>query len=88
MTSFSHAATISRPRPLDLLLPICPCLALVGAIGIVLSRDPLGQNADGILETIISLQRVTLFFWDQNRFANIVHLLASGIRSPVLNADF
>ncbi len=62
-------------------------LAFPAAVGLVLLRVPLSQNADGLLETIMSLQRVTLFYWGQARFANILPLLASPIRNPVANAD-
>ncbi len=62
-------------------------LAFPASVGIVVWRVPLSQNADGLLETIMSLQRLTLFYWGQSRFANILPLLASPIRNPVLNAD-
>lgn len=62
-------------------------LAFAAAVAIVLLRVPLSQNADGLLETVMSLQRLTLFYWGQSRFANLVPALAASIRDPVANAD-
>ncbi len=57
------------------------------SVALVLLRVPLSQNADGLLETVMSLQRLTLFYWGQSRFANILPALAAPIRDPVANAD-
>ena len=62
-------------------------LAFPAAVAVVLLRVPLSQNADGLLETVMSLQRLTLFYWGQSRFANILPALAAPIRDPVANAD-
>lgn len=47
---------------------------------------PLQQNADGLLLTIMSLQKLTLFFWEQDRFANLGPLLTAWITDPTTNA--
>ena len=62
-------------------------LAFPAAVAIVLLRVPLWLDADGLLETIMSLQRVTLFYWGQSRFANLLPLLTAPIRGAVANAD-
>lgn len=62
-------------------------LACPAALALVLGRVPLGQNADGLFGTVMSLQRLTLFYWGQSRFANLLPALAAPIRDPVANAD-
>lgn len=47
---------------------------------------PLQQNGDGLLLTVVSLQKLTLFFWEQDRFGNLGPLLAVWIRDPTANA--
>jgi hypothetical protein len=42
-------------------------------------------NADVILNSVMSLQNVTLFYWGQNRVANVLPLLIYPIRYPALN---
>lgn len=46
---------------------------------------PAYMNADTPLFSIMSLQRLTLFIWGQNRFINLVPLLASPLRQPDAN---
>lgn len=46
---------------------------------------PAALNADMILQSIISLQNVTLFYWGQNRFANVLPLLLQPITDPGWN---
>eukprot|EP01037_Dinobryon_pediforme_P001937 gene1937-1969_t len=53
---------------------------------LILTFVPLQQNADGLLLTIMSLQKLTLFFWEQDRFANLGPLLTAGITDPTANA--
>jgi hypothetical protein len=47
--------------------------------------SPEFLNADVILQSVMSLQNVTVFCWGQNRFANILPLVASPISNPALN---
>ncbi|QIL72529.1 hypothetical protein G7048_20510 [Diaphorobacter sp. HDW4B] len=49
---------------------------------------PQALNADVILNSVMSLQNVTLFYWGQSRLLNAVALLASFIRDPALNLYF
>ena len=46
---------------------------------------PAHLNADVLLQSVMSLQRVTLFYWGQNRLMNFLPLLLQGIRDPQLN---
>lgn len=47
---------------------------------------PLQQNGDGLLLTVMSLQKLTVFFWEQDRFGNLGPLLTAWIRDPTANA--
>ncbi len=49
-------------------------------------RSQGGQNSDGLLETMISTQKLTVFFWDQDRFANLLPLVTAFLRDPGANA--
>lgn len=42
-------------------------------------------NADVILNSIMSLQKLTLYYWGQNRLLNILPFIVSPIKSPSLN---
>ena len=42
-------------------------------------------HADGIMQSVMSLQGVELFFWGQNRFASVVPLLTGVIVDPDAN---
>lgn len=42
-------------------------------------------NADVILNSVMSLQNITLFYWGQNRVVNILPLVIYPIRDPALN---
>ena len=63
---------------------------IAGLFGIgvllVLSFVPWGQNADDLLPTIMSLQKITLYFWEQNRFGNLLPALTAWIADPTQNA--
>ena len=48
---------------------------------------PWAQNADDLMPTIVSLQKLTVYFWGQNRFANLLPMLTTWIRSPEQNAE-
>ena len=50
--------------------------------------SPEFLNADVIINSVISLQNVTLFYWGQNRLINLLPFLASLFRDPVLNLYF
>ncbi|RYF21796.1 MAG: hypothetical protein EOO77_05340, partial [Oxalobacteraceae bacterium] len=63
------------------------CVAAVMTALIVPLRYAVGQNADGLLQTLMSIQDLTLFYWQQDRFANLLPLLASPVTDPVLNAQ-
>jgi len=42
-------------------------------------------NADVILNSIMSLQNVTLFYWGQNRLINIIPFLLQIVNNPTIN---
>lgn len=42
-------------------------------------------HADGVMQSVMSLQGVELFFWGQNRFLSVVPFLASPITQPDAN---
>jgi hypothetical protein len=70
---------------LDSIDPL-PIVALFGLCLLVLARSvPLGQDADGILPAIMSLQKLSVYFWAQDRFGNLLPLLTAWIRNPFDN---
>lgn len=60
-------------------------LVLVLSVLTVLRRTVDYLQADGVQQSIMSIQDVDLFFWGQNRFAAFVSLLASPIADPGAN---
>jgi len=58
------------------------CLLLV--VGFV----PMQQNADGLLLSIMSLQKPTIYYWAADRYGILTALLAVWIRDPVQNMYF
>lgn len=54
---------------------------------IVLCRNPVAQDSDGLIGTLFSLQHMTVFFWSQDRFANLLPALAMPFHSPEINAS-
>ena len=66
-------------------------LVLIGLAVVVLSVFTVLRytvdflQADGVLQSVMSIQSVDLFFWGQNRFAAFVSLLASPIGDPSTN---
>lgn len=55
-------------------------LAIAAALLIPASRILAGtQNGDGILTALISTQKLTWYFWEQDRFLNFIPALASPI---------
>jgi hypothetical protein len=69
-------------RPFDIVAVIIVAAALVP---FCLFYGANFVNADTALLTVMSLQKVTLFIWGQNRFLNLVPFLASPVGSPDLN---
>jgi hypothetical protein len=64
-------------------------VAAVVALLAILAVNRFGPefaNGDTLIQSVISLQHVTLFYWGQNRFANLVPALLSPVTSPSLNA--
>lgn len=60
-------------------------LVLVLAALTVNRYAPAGFSGDVILYSVMSLQNVTLFFWEQNRLLNVGPALTSVLRDPALN---
>ena len=89
--------TAVRPLPQRLALlctvlrawePVLWVSVAVMAALIIPLRYAIGQNSDGLLQTLISLQHLTFFFWEQERFANLLPWLASFITDPTANVEF
>ena len=70
-------------KPVDVLL-VGAIACVVVALSLFLA-GPAWMNADTPLLTVMSLQRLTLFIWGQNRFLNVVPAVASPIRDPTAN---
>lgn len=51
----------------------------------VIHYSPSHLNADVLLNSVMSIQNITLFYWGQNRLANILPLLTSFIKDPSIN---
>jgi len=68
-------------RKISLALGISAILAVL----FVNRFAPEKLDADLILMSIMSLQNVTLFYWGQNRLANVLPLAVSFIRDPAAN---
>ena len=64
-------------------------LAGLFTIGVLLvyAFVPLAQNADDLLPTIMSAQKLTLYTWEQNRAASLMPLLTAWIDTPSRNAE-
>ena len=73
-------------RPSDFILVIM--LAFVLAWLAIMSAGPDWLNGDTVLLTIMSIQKVTLFAWGQNRFLNVTPAMASFLRTPDANLTF
>lgn len=59
---------------------------LIGIAGLtVIKYAPPYLDADVILNSVMSLQRVTLFYWGQNRLLNVLPVLAFPFRDPNWN---
>lgn len=73
-------------RVVDRMGPVLLASVFVLSALAVLARYPIGQNADGLIQTIFSLQKMTLFYWGQDRYANLLPALAMPLRDPATNA--
>nr|BCN18803.1 hypothetical protein [Vibrio cholerae] len=51
----------------------------------VLKYSPENIHSDIILNTIMSIQNITLFYWEQNRLINLLPFLVSFIHDPKIN---
>lgn len=71
----------SKPPPLWPLLVLCAAVA----VGIDLGTLHRCQYADSLLPALISLQRWTPFFWEQDRIGMLVPLLAVPFKHPLVN---
>jgi hypothetical protein len=68
-------------------LPFLPQAVMFLLCLLLLYRGiPLQLGGDAILTSLISLQKLTLYFWWQDRFGNLLPLLAAWIRNPIDNA--
>jgi hypothetical protein len=67
--------------------PWIPTFALVSAVATSMSFGTLHalQGADSIVPILVSLQRWTPFFWQQDRFGMLVPLLVMPVRDPLAN---
>ena len=69
------------PAPLWPYLLLCAVLA----VWVDLGSHHQYQNADSIVPILTSLQKWTLFYWEQRRFGMLVPLLATPFQSPLSN---
>ncbi len=58
---------------------------LAGSVILAFGQHDLYHDADSVLPAIMSVQKLTWFYWGQNRFANLLPLLASPVRSVDAN---
>lgn len=79
--------TPARPEPAGRRssLIFCGALAVVASALTVLRDTADYLRADGIMQSIMSVQDVDLFFWGQNRFASVVPFLTQFIADPSAN---
>jgi hypothetical protein len=88
MTGGPLVARLSRNLPAVFLgHPLLPQAAMFSLCLLLLYRGiPLQLGGDAILTSVISLQKLTLYFWWQDRYGNLLPLLAAWIRNPIDNA--
>lgn len=53
---------------------------LAGLVSLAMCRGLPATNADSLLTALISTERLTVFYWGQNRLASVVPALASPVR--------
>ena len=82
--------TLPAPAPVrvraETWLAVAACAA--AALWIDLGHFHRAEDGDSMLPVLISLQRWTPFFWDQDRFGQLVPLLAMPLKDPLLNLLF
>lgn len=64
---------------------LCGVLLIAVSVVTVLRNTGPHLHADGVMQSIMSLQGAELFFWGQNRFLSVVPFLASPIADPDAN---
>lgn len=78
--------TPTRPAGRSLVVGLLWAAGLVAlAIVTVLRYTAPHLHADGVMQSVMSLQGVELFFWGQNRFASVVPFIASPLTDPDAN---
>jgi hypothetical protein len=67
--------------------PLWPYLALCALVGVLIDLGSVheGEYADSLVTILISLQRWTPFYWEQNRSGMLVPLLALPFHDPLAN---
>ena len=70
----------------DLIAPLLTAALFAALWSMMMACLPWQENGDGLLETVMSLQKLTVYFWGQDRFANLLPALTTGIRNPLYNA--
>jgi hypothetical protein len=73
------AGALESLSKLQVVVVFAACLLLL------LSFIPLQQNADGLILSIMSLQKPTVYYWEADRFGNLTALLTVWIRNPIVN---
>jgi len=58
---------------------------LLISIFTVLKIAPDGLNADILLNSVMSLQNLTLYYWGQNRLLNVLPFAVAFLKNPTLN---
>lgn len=59
-------------------------LILISALTVI-KVAPDGLNADILINSVMSLQNLTLYYWGQNRLLNVLPLAATLVKNPSLN---
>lgn len=87
MTDSKHSSPTKNPAPESVKLLIA--VAIVAAATFPLSTLLCGmQDGDGVLTALISTQKLTWYFWGQDRFLNFIPALAHPISNVVWNLRF
>src|SRR5260370_3901671 len=60
-------------------------LCAFAAVWIDLGTLHSGHNGDSLIPVLVSLQRWTPFFWEQDRIGMLVPLIAAPFRNPLVN---
>jgi hypothetical protein len=88
INSFTRPTALEGMRcapPRLLVVSLFAVLLVVLSLLTVLRYSADHVNADTILYSIQSVQKVDLYFWGQNRFASAIPLLASPFADPDVN---